>query len=220
MSSEEILKIINIIPQYIQYLFPGYLTIYLYLFFRSLTLKEEKGLFIKSIAISYVYVVLMNETVKPLVRYAFSDKVISAFLKYKAVLEIGFLIIISVVIAWISYKVISAKSTAEHFRKWGIKTAITTNEIEQLELEATEESIWVCVYLKASDIVYEGYIVNKELEADRRMFLCLSKYRKYQLDDDGNPKKPYIEDHGNNEKEKVIIYYQEISIIEKRDTSI
>lgn len=55
MSADEILKVIQEIPNYITYIYPGYLTIYAYLFFKGKTLKDSNYIFIKSIAISYVY---------------------------------------------------------------------------------------------------------------------------------------------------------------------
>lgn len=215
MNSGEILQVIDVIPRYIQYIFPGYLTIYLYLFFRSLTLKEDKGLIIKSIAISYIYKTIMDELVGPLLgSFAF----LKFLLRYEYLFEILFLIFVSVLVSLSSYKVVDSRIFERLLVRFKIKTSINTNEIEQLEKESEESSIWVCVYLKNSDIVYEGYIVNKELEPEKRMFLCLSNFRKYQIDEEGKPKKPYIEKHDEEAQEKVIIYYQEILIIEKRTT--
>ena len=76
MNSDEILKIIEALPRYIQYFFPGYLTIYLYLFFRSLTFKENKGNVIKAISISYIYVVILQEIVEPFFNYILPNNIL------------------------------------------------------------------------------------------------------------------------------------------------
>lgn len=60
MSADDILKIIAALPEYIKYIYPGYLSIYLYLFFRGKTLKDNNYIIVKAIAISYIYVWLMQ----------------------------------------------------------------------------------------------------------------------------------------------------------------
>ena len=56
MITVDIKQIIDHIPQYICYIYPGYITIYLYYYIHSLTLVDAKGTLLKSIAISYFYV--------------------------------------------------------------------------------------------------------------------------------------------------------------------
>ena len=43
----------------------------------------------------------------------------------------------------------------------------------------------------------------------------LKKYRKYILDEKGNPQKPYIENNITDD-DVVVIYYDDIEIIERR----
>ena len=58
VSPDDIIKIINEIPRYICYIYPGYITLYLYYYFQSLTLEDTTGKLLKSIAVSYFYVVM------------------------------------------------------------------------------------------------------------------------------------------------------------------
>ena len=46
-------------------------------------------------------------------------------------------------------------------------------------------------------------------------FVCI--YYKYLLNENGKPIEPYIEDHADNPNESVMIFYDDIKIIEKRD---
>ena len=54
------------------------------------------------------------------------------------------------------------------------------------------------------------------MEADKRQYICLNAYYKYFLGANGKPCEPYIEDHGTEPDEKVMIFYDSIKRIEKR----
>lgn len=218
MSSDEVLKIIEALPRYIQYFFPGYLTIYLYLFFRSLTFIENKANVIKAISISYIYVVILQEIVEPFANYILPNSVLIYTGNYKYFLEILALILMSVLFAYISYRVISSDLLSKFLLKINIRTSIATDELNQLERSTKDGTLWLCIYLKDSDIAYEGFVYGMDLEDNHRNYICLSRYRKYFIDEDRKPVHPYIEDHDDEPEEKVIIYYPEISIIEKRKT--
>lgn len=66
--------------------------------------------------------------------------------------------------------------------------------------------------MKNSNIMYEGSLTEKEMEESRTKFFCLSKYRKYLLKENGEKKK--LADYSNDEKEKVLIYFNVISHFE------
>lgn len=218
MSSDEILKIIEALPRYIQYFFPGYLTIYLYLFFRSLAFKENKANIVKAISISYIYVVILQEIIEPFACHILPNNILIHIGSYKYFIEIISLILMSVLFAYISYRIISSNYLFNFLLKMDIRTSIATDELNQLERSTKDGSIWLCIYLKNSNIVYEGFVYGMDLEDNHRNYICLSRYRKYIVDDSGNPIHPYIEEYDDEPEEKVIIYYPEISIIEKRKT--
>ena len=64
--------------------------------------------------------------------------------------------------------------------------------------------------------MYEGSLGDKELEPERRQYICLNGYYKYVLDSKGKPEDPYIEDHEKEPEETVMIFYDSIKRIEKR----
>ena len=92
-----------------------------------------------------------------------------------------------------------------------ISTSFAKNEIEVIQ-KKYKDTIWIYVYMKDSNIMYEGSLTEKELEACRTKFFCLSKYRKYYLLDKGKKKK--LADYSGDEKEKVLIYFDQISHFE------
>ena len=92
-----------------------------------------------------------------------------------------------------------------------INTSFAKNEIEVIQ-KKYNDTIWIYVYMKDSNLMYEGSLTEKELEDCRTKFFCLSKYRKYLLLDNGEKKK--LADYSNDEKEKVLIYFDRISHFE------
>lgn len=158
MSSDEVLKIIEALPRYIQYFFPGYLTIYLYLFFRSLTFIENKANVIKAISISYIYVVILQEIVEPFANYILPNNVLIHAGNYKYFLEILALILMSVLFAYISYRVISSDLLSKFLLKINIRTSIATDELNQLERSTKDGTLWLYIYLKDNNIAYEGFV--------------------------------------------------------------
>lgn len=63
MMNEEIKQIIEELPRYICYLYPGYISMYLFYYFQALTLQDTKAKAIKSIAISYIYILVVDKIV-------------------------------------------------------------------------------------------------------------------------------------------------------------
>lgn len=200
MTSDEIIKIIDAIPQYIQYIYPGYLTIYSYYFFKGRSLKDTKAVIIKAIAISYIYIIFLEN-----------------FNIRSALYENIFLLILAIVCSFITYTITQSDFTLTVLNFFGIRTTFYEDEFESLA--GVDKGAWVCVYLNNDSVVYEGSIGYKELEEEKRKYISLDAYYKYFLDGNGCPNEPYIEDHEGNYKETVVIFYDDIKRIEKRDVS-
>jgi len=198
MSTDDIIKIIDAIPKYIIYIYPGYLTIYLYYFLRAKSMSDSKAALLKSIAISYIYVTLINK--------------IPASELWKNFV----LIIISIMAAYLSYLFVKSKDIAGIFHALDIEVTCLDNEIEALQ--GFDKGAWLVIYLKDDDVVYEGWLHHKDLEQGRKQYIIINGFRKYFIDDDGSPKQPYIEEHDNELEEEVMILYDNIKRIEKRKT--
>lgn len=214
MNADEILKIVDALPEYIKYIYPGYLSMYSYLFFRGRTLKDNNYVFIKAISISYIYIWLINWLkqwiwLKGIVNYIFSNAPYE--LKQNACL-----IVLSIFLSYVLYRIVISEKMSNVLSFFNINTTFYDNEIEMLA--NFNEGAWLCVYLKDDSAVYEGSLGTKELEEDRRQYICLNGYYKYFLGENGKPKEPYIADYGNNQNEIVMIFYDSIKRIEKRDS--
>lgn len=212
MSADDILKIIQGIPEYIKYIYPGYLTVYAYYFLRGKTLKDSNYILIKVIAISYLYIILIEwlgdiSWISVVVNRIFSKA------SYEIKLNVG-LLLVSIIFAYVAYRLAVSKRLNWILGKLKINTTFYDNEMEVLA--DFDKGAWLCVYLKDDKVVYEGSLGYKELEEDRRKYICLNAYYKYFLNKNGKPKEPYIEDHENEQEETVLIFYDSIKRIEKR----
>lgn len=197
MNADDILKIIDAIPEYIVYIYPGYLTIYCYYFLRGRTLKETNAIAIKALAISYVYIGLIG----------------CANIDSDAIRNMA-LIALSLSVSYTAYRVVKSETIISAFHFLKINTCFYDNEMETLA--EFDKGAWLIVYLKDDDIVYEGSLGLKELEEGKRQYISLDKYRKYKVDENGNAKEPYIVDYSDNIRETVVIFYDSIKRVEKR----
>lgn len=198
MSARDIVDAIKEIPQYITYIYPGYITLYVYAFLRAEHMRDTKGMILKSVALSYIYSVCL-------------EKIYGSSELWKNFL----LIITAVLVAYTAYIIVKSETICDIFDRLGIQTTFWNNEIEALQ--GFDTGAWLTVYLKNEDIVYEGHLHLKELEPGQRHYISLTAYWKYKLGEDGTPIKPYIESNDNNPKEEVVIFYENINRIEKRE---
>lgn len=199
MSADDIIKIINSIPEYIIYIYPGYITIYLYYFFRGKTLKDTKQILLKSILLSYIYITITD------------------FIPVSNVfwITLGYLAL-STTIAYVGYRITISNLILRIFDFIKIHTTFYENDIESLA--GIENSAWLIVYLKDEPVAYEGSLGNKELEDSKNKFITLEGYTKHKINTDGSLGEIICSYEGNY-KEQCVIKYDEIRCIEKRDTT-
>lgn len=203
MNADDILKIIRAIPEYITYIYPGYLTIYVYYFLRGKTLKDTNSIVIKSLAISYVCISILDIVVK---KAGISSMIF----------ENVILIFLAVLGAYIAFRVVKA-SRIHKFLEWmNVETTFYDNEMETLA--EFNKGAWLIVYLKDDNVIYEGSLGYKEMETDKRQYITLQAYKKYFLDDRGKEMAPGIVDYTEDYKEVTMIFYDSIKRIEKRHT--
>lgn len=211
MSADDVIKIIDEIPKYICYIYPGYITMYLYYYFHSLTLEDSTGKLLKSIAISYFYIVVLKWLfdVINLIPIVHVTNDVNGIIFNVALIFSSVVVPCVINIHEKSAKFENKVKRIKEFLK--INTSFAKNEIEVIQ-KKYNDTIWIYVYMKDSNIMYEGSLTEKELENCRTKFFCLSKYRKYLLQEDGRKKK--LKDYSDDEKEKVLIYFGQISHFE------
>lgn len=199
MTPADIIEVIFALPEYILYIYPGYITIYVYYFLRGKTLCDSKQILVKSIMISYIYVTL------------------TAFIPIRnAVLaNIGY-ILLSLFISYICYRATSSNRIYSIFKFFKINTTYYTNEVEALA--GCNNGAWLIVYTKSSNIAFEGSLGFKEMEEGKERYITLDAYSKYSVNNDGTLSHPPICDYSDNYEEQCVIKYDDIKRIEKRAT--
>ena len=204
-----IFEIIDEMPNYISYIYPGFITIWIFCFLRGNRFKMTKSALLLSVCISFFYISSMQYFLVPFINEKLSISYISSDIK-----NVKFnivLFILAVIIPYLVYQIITWEDFDLLLRNVEIYTSVQQNEFDVLQ-EDYEQAIFITMYLKNTNISYSGYLKQKDMDKDSRRFLCLWKYRKFIVMKNGKLKR--IEDHTKDDKERVIIYYDDISCFE------
>lgn len=207
--TNEIIQLIDELPKYISYIYPGFITIWLYCFFRGNRFNMGKYMIMLSVGISFVYIVFAEYAIVPLLK-----KILNVELLYANVMDVTFNILLLIMAVLVPYAInllVGCKKIDGILKKMFIKTSVRDNEFDVLQGDY-DNAIFITVYIKNTNLAYSGYMVQKEMDKDSRRFICLWKYRKFKLNKNNELKK--IDDHIDDDKERVVIYYDDISHFE------
>ncbi len=209
-EANEFIDFLKALPEYLKYIYPGYITMYLYYFFRGYSFEDNKRVVIKSLVISCI----LNEINNLL--FALADKLNQTMANnIKGVIfENGSLIILSVLIAFLAYEFTRCIWIGILFKKIDIETSLCTNEFAHLEKKNAYCPLLMIVYLKNQNIAYEGILSSYEIENSGNRYIILERYSKYKVDSNNGRLNYNTEDNREKEEKKVILYFDEILHIE------
>lgn len=210
MIQNSVKDIIDYLPTLICYLYPGILTIYVFLFGRSEKFKiTSNGIFF-SIILSYIEILFL--------RLIFNIVNLIPFVDLSCSLhDILFnfaLLMFAVLLGYFTFLINKSEKFSDLLEKLNIQTRMETNEIQILKAELgfeDKESLYMKVYIADSPIAYMGYLRNKEVEYGNNRFFCLSHYQKIMIKDDGKENVIY---KAQNDEDRVTIYYNQIKYFE------
>lgn len=207
--AEQIIDLIEKLPPYICYLYPGYISMFLFYFFMGYTLSESKAKVIKSVAISYIYILIALNWFIPMWNGIFKINIDTSI----NTISFNFVMLIfSILFPYLAYRLFFRNELLEIFLdKIKVDTTLDRNEIDGIQ-RLYNDNIWIKVYIKNRNIVYSGSLVQYELEDGKTKFFCLCKYRKFIIGKQGRLIK--ILDHSDDDKERVLVYFDEISHFE------
>lgn len=205
---ELITDILQILNNYTIYIYPGLITLFVYKHLEGKKFEENNIIVIKSIAISYLYVVFLQRVIQLNLNIPELTKIFPHIV----------LLIVSIVLPFVFYKIVNAK-WFEKIGKWlKISTRRSSNPIEIAS--SLEKSPWVCVYMDEQKVMYEGYVRNYVKDVDRLTYLMLSQYKISKLNESTNV---YEQTYPANiegtvsevsKKDWVILYFEHITRIE------
>lgn len=186
------------LADYIIYIYPGIISIYILHFLEAKTTKSTQAFVVKCFAISYVYNIFLQSLL--------------VYDENKMTYNI-FLLIVSVVLPGVWYKFKYSKLLSRLCGIFHIRTCVTG---VPLELMKDEEEKYTClkVYLKDNFTAYTGYMDEYEYEDGFEKFIILSSYKKYNCCN-AKEEKLVISHLAKQCDEKVLIKYDEVKVIEK-----
>ena len=204
-NTEQANLVMQNIANYIIYIYPGIISIYLYNFLAARTTQNTQAFVIKSFAISYLYNLLVQTSFEEL-----------CLLKDKTPNDISYniiLIIVAFLVPYLGYKFKMSKMFSLICECLGISTSATDVPFELLQ-DKEEKYTCLKVYLKDAPYVYIGYLGEYEYEDGHDKYIILTGYKKYYIKSKSHEK--LIIGYGAEEyTEKVLIKFADIKLIEK-----
>ena len=205
---EIVSDILQILNNYITYIYPGLLSIFVYKYIEGRKFEENYILVIKSISISYLYIVFLQKVIR----------LNMSIPKLTRILPHVILLTVSIILPIVLYKIVNAKWFEKLKKRLNIKTRMSSNPIE-IAL-SNEKEPWVSVYMDELGVMYDGYIRNYVKDTEHMSYLMLSQYRISKLNEDTNVYEQTFptEIEGTvanvSKKEWVILYFKDITRIE------
>lgn len=205
-NAEQANLVMQNLANYIIYIYPGIITIYLYNFFAARTTTNTQAFVIKSFAISYLYNLLIPKTFT-LICFL-KEEPNKNSISYNIVL-----IVVAFLVPYFGHKFKMSKIFELICEVLGISTSVTDVPFELL---GDKEEKYTClkIYIKDEPYVYIGYLGEYEYEDGHDKYIILTGYKKYYIKSKSNEK--LIANYGADEyTEKVFIKLDDIKFIEK-----
>lgn len=184
MTIEIIRQILEVLEKYFIYLYPGYVTLFIYYFSKAKKVNFNKSFSFMCVIISYVYILLY--------RFIVDRDVIDFF-------EVDYVVIlcISIIIPTVWSKISRSAGIENFLNKLGFYTSIEDNVWDYVQYrDKQKKGIVLKVFLDDKDLMYEGSLRYREYDPKGESNICLSGYRRY-IKEDGKyiPKLNYDKDN-------------------------
>lgn len=197
---KEILELAKVLQDYIILFCPGYLTIYMYFFFCGRKIKDTQWLLAKAICLSYLYLNIIRDDLHICLEG------IKLYIP-KTIL----LLVFGIMTGILASKFRDSEYYDKMLKKIKANRSYGRSEFDIISNQ--DNSVWICVMLKDESNVYEGSLYAEELDDDVRKYIILCGYRKYTIKPNG--KKKYLENYEKKNERMIVIYYNDIKLIEK-----
>lgn len=193
MGPEEIRTIIKEIPTLIMYVVPGYLILWSMGLVLSRKMEKENHLLLKSIAISYVLIVIGNWALKGGVLKSWGTK--------------SLLIIIALIIGYVLGRIMLNTWFRKLLRKIGITKTVHDNFLT--DVIDFSYGLECMVFLPNERQIFKGEIRKfEEKENTENSFIVLAKYKQFNYDGDE------ILNYETSENYRLLLNTRDISRIE------
>lgn len=155
IEAENVIKIIEVLPELIIYIVPGYIVIWMKSFILSHKQKETNDIFIKSIVLSYLLTLISH------------NKLV--------------LIILSIIIGYCLGRFLSSDKCSIILKGLGVNKTFHACIWE--DISDLEYGMWINIYLPNELIIYQGKLRKyEEKEVGQDRFIVLSNYITFDYD--------------------------------------
>jgi len=201
-DTEALNKVILNLSNYIVYFYPGIMTFYFSNFLESHSTKNNKAFIIKIFAVSYIYNILLGRIV---------------IIKSNILLYNAILVIMSLVVPYVLYKIKYSKLLESFCEDLNIRTCIKGEEIDALlDGEKEDAFVFLRIFIKDENTIYGGYLCRHEVDPELIKYIILSSPIKWRIGKNGT--EHFIKTSElKNSTEKVLIRFENIKHIEKYD---
>lgn len=199
LTPEGIKALLEVVKQYIIYVYPGFITLAIYRFALSKSIEESKNTFIKSIIISYLYVLPFQLLGKDPIKLEFGQHLI--------------LIIGAIILPIIWNAIIRTNRFKKIIRFLGIKTEIYDNLMD-IMFYKEDGTVWARAYMDDQRIMYEGSLRHYESDINRKQQIILSGYRIYNYNETTKKYELSEYDYSSDHKQWVRLLEENITRME------
>lgn len=199
LTVDGIKELLEIIKQYIVYVYPGFITLVIYRFAMSKSIEENKNTFIKSIIISYLYTLPFQLGGKNPIEFGFLPH---------------FIIIIFAIILPFGWNIVICRDKFKRIIRFlGIKTEIYDNLMD-IMFYKEGGCVWVRAYMDNQKIMYEGSLRHYESDINREQQIILSGYRFYNYNKTTKKYDLLVYDYSSDQKQWVRLLEKNITRME------
>lgn len=191
--------IMEVLEQYFVYIYPGFISLYVYRFSVAKGLKSNKETLFISVVVSYIYIIFYRAVKKVMVAdFEFDDYII--------------LFAIAVIVPVILHWVIRSKRYECFLNSLGFNTSVEDNVWDYIHYRDKEKKgIVLKIFLDEKGVLYEGSLRYHESDKEKEQVICLSGYRKYIKKRNKFVKK---QDYSGDDSRWVMIKMDEIKRVE------
>lgn len=191
MNIEQANAFIEAIPSIIIYVVPGYIFMWVYAFMFSQKIENDKHAIVKSIVLSFSFVVLFGLLG---IEIVFSPYIIFA------------LVAVSALCGLLFSKILASEKAYQLFKKANINKSFY-NSIWN-DIADFEHGVWIRAYLPNERLIYSGYLKRYEESETEKTLFVLSKYTTYDYTGE------VVDNFSGNPENMVALNTKDISRIE------
>lgn len=182
-------EVIEVLDKYFIYLYPGFISLYIFYFSKDRKMKGNINTIITSVIISYIYILIYRTLCgRPVDNFKDIDYVI--------------LLIVSIILPVILYRICKLEQMEHILEKIGFNTSLEDDVWAYIQSrDKKKEGIVLKVFLDDKNLMYEGCLRYRESNGVKEKTICLSGYRRYIKDGE----KYYVKQDYNNDNSRWVL---------------